>query len=154
MNKSIFLKGIFSVFFLGSALNAFSQMTDELANQAATPVEPVVENGDMTVTAIGVLIALIILYLLYKYVRRGSASTSQSNDMAVSTSEPNLEVPAGGVTESADSGEVFAAIGMAMHEFQDESHDVENTVLTILRVARIYSPWSSKIYGLRQTPHR
>ncbi|MDD4031652.1 MAG: OadG family protein [Bacteroidales bacterium] len=153
MNKNIFLKGIFSVFFLGSALNAFSQMTDELANQAAA-AEPVAENGDMTGTVIGVLVALIVLYLLFKYVRKGSASASQSKDMAVSTSEPNVEVPAGGVTESADSGEVFAAIGMAMHQFQDESHDVENTVLTILRVARIYSPWSSKIYGLRQTPHR
>ncbi len=33
-------------------------------------------------------------------------------------------------------------------------HDVEETVLTITRVKRSYSPWSSKIYTLRETPPR
>ncbi len=51
-------------------------------------------------------------------------------------------------------GEVFAAIAMAMHEFQSDVHDVEDTVLTITRVKRSYSPWSSKIYTLRETPHK
>ncbi|HAH59495.1 MAG TPA: phage tail protein, partial [Bacteroidales bacterium] len=30
-----------------------------------------------------------------------------------------------------------------------ELHDHEDAVLTIKKVARTYSPWSSKIYGLR-----
>ena len=30
--------------------------------------------------------------------------------------------------------------------------NIENTVLTIRKVKRSYSPWSSKLYGLRQTP--
>ena len=51
-------------------------------------------------------------------------------------------------------GEVFAAIAMAMHEMQSDVHDVEETVLTITRVKRSYSPWSSKIYTLRETPHK
>ena len=51
-------------------------------------------------------------------------------------------------------GEVFAAISMAMHEFQSDVHDVEDTILTITRVKRSYSPWSSKIYTLRETPHK
>lgn len=51
-------------------------------------------------------------------------------------------------------GEVFAAIAMAMHEYQSDVHDVEDTVLTITRVKRSYSPWSSKIYTLRETPHK
>ena len=50
-------------------------------------------------------------------------------------------------------GEVFAAIAMAMHESQN-MHDVEETVLTITRVKRSYSPWSSKIYTLRETPKK
>ena len=49
---------------------------------------------------------------------------------------------------------VFAAIAMAMHEMQSDVHDVEETVLTITRVKRSYSPWSSKIYTLRETPHK
>ena len=51
-------------------------------------------------------------------------------------------------------GEVYAAISMALHEMQDEVHDVEETVLTITRVKRSYSPWSSKIYTLRETPKK
>ena len=51
-------------------------------------------------------------------------------------------------------GEVYAAIALAMHELQSDVHDVENTILTINKVKRTYSPWSSKIYTLRETPHR
>ncbi len=50
------------------------------------------------------------------------------------------------------TGEVNAAIATALHLYFNELHDEENTVLTINRVARTYSPWSSKIYGLRHHP--
>ncbi len=50
------------------------------------------------------------------------------------------------------SGEVNAAIAMALHLYYAEIHDNEDTVLTINKVSRTYSPWSSKIYGLRQHP--
>ncbi len=47
------------------------------------------------------------------------------------------------------SGEVNAAIAAAIHLYRSELHDYEDTVLTIKKVSRTYSPWSSKIYGLR-----
>jgi len=50
------------------------------------------------------------------------------------------------------SGEVNAAIAAAIHLYRSEMHDYENTVLTISKVSRVYSPWSSKIYGLRSAP--
>lgn len=50
------------------------------------------------------------------------------------------------------SGEVNAAIAMALHLYYSEMHDKEDTVLTINQTSRTYSPWSSKIYGLRQLP--
>ncbi|MEO8233051.1 MAG: OadG family protein [Ignavibacteriota bacterium] len=50
------------------------------------------------------------------------------------------------------SGEVNAAIAMALYLYYAEVHDKENTVLTIDKVSKTYSPWSSKIYGLRQHP--
>ncbi len=52
------------------------------------------------------------------------------------------------------SGEVNAAIAMAIYLYYTEIHDKENTVLTIDKVSRNYSPWSSKIYGLRQHPRQ
>jgi Na+-transporting methylmalonyl-CoA/oxaloacetate decarboxylase gamma subunit len=50
------------------------------------------------------------------------------------------------------SGEVNVAIAMALHLYYEEVHDLETSVLTINRISRTYSPWSSKIYGLRQYP--
>jgi len=52
---------------------------------------------------------------------------------------------------SRQSGEVFAAIAMAIYEVT-ELHDDENTILTIKNTVRNYSPWSSKIYSLREMP--
>ncbi len=46
------------------------------------------------------------------------------------------------------SGEENAAISMALHLFFSEIHDEESNVITIRKVSRSYSPWSSKIYGL------
>lgn len=50
------------------------------------------------------------------------------------------------------TGEINAAIAMTLHLYASELHDAENTVLTINKVSRTYSPWSSKIYGLRKSP--
>lgn len=47
------------------------------------------------------------------------------------------------------SGEVNAAIAAAIHLYRSELHDFEDTVLTIKKVSRTYSPWSSKIYGVQ-----
>ena len=44
------------------------------------------------------------------------------------------------------------AIAMALHMYYDEVHDDESNVITIKRIERRYSPWSSKIYGLRKSP--
>ena len=46
------------------------------------------------------------------------------------------------------SGETNAAIGLAIYMYLNELHDHENMVITIDKVSRRYSPWSSKIYGL------
>lgn len=50
------------------------------------------------------------------------------------------------------SGELNAAIATAIYLYYQEIHDKEDTVLTINKVSKTYSPWSSKIYGLRQYP--
>ncbi len=47
------------------------------------------------------------------------------------------------------SGEVNAAIAAAIYLYRTELHDYEDTVLTIRKVSRTYSPWNSKIYNLR-----
>lgn len=57
-------------------------------------------------------------------------------------------------TEDYISGEVSAAIGLTLALYFKEQHDEESGVLTIKRVSRTYSPWSSKIYGINNFPSR
>jgi len=49
------------------------------------------------------------------------------------------------------TGEENAAIAAALFLFFSELHDEEKYVMTIRKVSRIYSPWSSKIYGIWNT---
>jgi hypothetical protein len=46
------------------------------------------------------------------------------------------------------TGEEAAAISMALHLYVNELHDEENRILTIKKISRRYSPWSSKIYSV------
>jgi hypothetical protein len=52
-----------------------------------------------------------------------------------------------GIKGEAPSGDIVA-IAMALHMYYDEVHDTESNVITIKRIERRYSPWSSKIYGV------
>lgn len=107
----------------------------------------------MAISAMSVVfLGLILLYIAFRIIGKASVSLSARNAMKVK-----------GITDKQEAkekqlgrapGEVFAAIAMAMHEMQNDVHDVEDTVLTITRVKRSYSPWSSKIYTLRETPHK
>ena len=58
----------------------------------------------------------------------------------------------GGGEEKYLSGEISAAIGMAITLYLKEQHDEESGIITIKRVARTYSPWNSKIYGVNNNP--
>lgn len=49
------------------------------------------------------------------------------------------------------SGEEAAAIALALHMYISEQHDSESMRLTLNRISRTYSPWSSKIYGIMNT---
>jgi len=53
-------------------------------------------------------------------------------------------------SEKLVTGEVSAAISAALFLYLNEQHDAESGKITIKEVSRKYSPWSSKIYGMRQ----
>jgi glutaconyl-CoA/methylmalonyl-CoA decarboxylase subunit delta len=54
--------------------------------------------------------------------------------------------------ENDPSGEVNAAIAMALYLYLNDVHDKESNVITIKRVTKTYSPWSSKIYNMGLRP--
>ncbi|MDR0724882.1 MAG: lamin tail domain-containing protein [Prevotellaceae bacterium] len=107
----------------------------------------------MSVTAVAVVfLALILLYVCFKYT--GRFYINRGHKKAVAAAEAK-----GGTVDQSKIGdtdgipvEVCAAIAAALYEMQNDIHDIEDAVLTIEKKAVSYSPWSSKIYGLRQTP--
>ena len=50
------------------------------------------------------------------------------------------------------SGETLAAISLALHLYHKELQGLDDAIITIKSAAKKYSPWSSKIYGLRKMP--
>jgi hypothetical protein len=50
------------------------------------------------------------------------------------------------------SGETLAAISLALHLYHEQMQGLEDAVITFKNASKSYSPWSSKIYGLRKSP--
>ena len=105
----------------------------------------------MTITAMAVVfLGLLVLFLVFKQIGNAAIRASQRNAKKAAAEAGVAAAPNAGL----ENGEVLAAIATALYEMSDDNHDIENTVLTIRKVQRSYSPWSSKIYNLRQTPIR
>lgn len=104
----------------------------------------------MAIMAMGIVFSALLLLCICFYIisKIGERVSSRNKTKTLSSSETEIHVEKG-----HDSGEEIAAIAMALHEHLN-AHDSENTVLTINKVKRAYSPWSSKIYGLRQLPQK
>lgn len=95
-----------------------------------------------------VIISLIILSLLFMAfgkISQRMQTKKRLKDYGIAHDDDNHE---------ASSGEACAAIAAALYQYFNDRHDVEDTVLTMRKLKRAYSPWSSKLYGLRQVPER
>ncbi len=109
----------------------------------------------MAVIGMGIVFtALLLLYLIFTNTPRlytASFKSKLKNLFSLKKQLPVAHVPQPATApDTTDlTGEVNAAIAAAIHLYRSELHDHENTVLTIKKVSRTYSPWSSKIYGLR-----
>ncbi len=98
--------------------------------------------------AVGIAVvfsSLLLLYLVFLNLSKFLQSRSKKKLIQKGQVEDSKK-------ESELTGEINAAIAAALYLYSQELHDQESTVLTINRVSRTYSPWSSKIYGLRQYP--
>jgi len=105
-----------------------------------------IDKTAVIIVLVGISIVFTVLatiYLFFKYLlpvvlkitlKRKARKLGQ-----YSSSANLLNVPA----------DVSAAIGMALYLHFNEIHDEESNVITIKRVSRTYSPWSSKLYSMR-----
>ena len=106
-----------------------------------------VGNAEIILTVLGYGIVFLSLLVLYMFI-------SNLTKVLIATRRKKLR-KAGKSTADSDlsiSGETSAAISAAILLHYQEVHDFENTVITIKKVQSAYSPWNSKLYGLRQNP--
>lgn len=100
----------------------------------------------ITVTFIGyfiVLAALIFLFLVYLFIPKAldlytRAKLRRAGNKEIAEKD-SLEM----------SGDVNAAISMAIYLCMSERHDEESGKITSKRLSKRYSPWSSKIYTIQ-----
>lgn len=101
-----------------------------------------VSGFSITVAIVGYVIvfsALVLLFFVYNLlpkfinfnVRRQLRKEGKCDDCEVMHIE----------------GDVSAAISMALYLHLSEAHDEESDVITIKRISKQYTPWSSKIYS-------
>ena len=104
----------------------------------------------LTVIAMAIVfLALILLSICFYVFGKINAKIARRNK-AAAQGKPTEDVSA---DIEDDSSEAIAAITMALYQHLN-AHDHENTILTINKVKRAYSPWSSKIYSLRELPNK
>lgn len=106
----------------------------------------------LTITAVAaVAINLFLLYLIFAYMGKLNMKIARRKEEKAQQARAkvtNTDVKA--AKEDVLTNEELAAIAIALYKYSEDLHDIEDTVLTINRAAKAYSPWSSKIYGLRQ----
>jgi len=92
--------------------------------------------------------ALIFLYLTFKYIAKlyniNLKKLFGKNRTEAGVQQEPEEI----------SGETLAAISLALHLYHQQMQGLEDAVITFKNAAKTYSPWSSKIYGLRRTPNQ
>ena len=103
--------------------------------------------GAITIIAMCIVIsALAVLSLLF-------LCFGKISEMILRKTKKKAKAAADHVNDEAHhelaSGEEIAAIALALSEHFDESHDIEDTILTLRKMKKAYSPWNSKIYNLR-----
>ena len=90
-----------------------------------------------------VFLALVVLYVVFRYImplvfKINMYRRAAREGRALDDSEKHVL-----------TGEVNAAIAVALYLYFDEIHDYESNVITIKKVSKSYSPWNSKLYNMR-----
>lgn len=97
------------------------------------------------ILVIGVLVGLALAFSILSYLQKGKKEEVKVAPPAPAAEQPKKE-------DLGEIGRVNAVIALALAQYLEDVHDYENTIITMQKIMRPYSPWSSKIYGLRQIP--
>jgi flagellar biosynthesis/type III secretory pathway M-ring protein FliF/YscJ len=90
-----------------------------------------------------ILLAIIILYFIFRTLIPWISKFRSGIKEKRALKKESQEKPSGTGNDNE------AAIAMALYLYFNEMHDEESDVITVKRVSKTYSPWSSKLYSMR-----
>lgn len=98
----------------------------------------------LTVVAVSVVfLALLCISLILKgYGKLILKTQDRKAKKNAPSNAPSTPAP------SETSGEIYAAIAAAIYMYDEELHDDENTIITIEKVERAWTPWNAKYYNM------
>ncbi len=141
----------------GAEWGKLEKSTPNSDNDTRVKISPADKFGEFDPSGVGMaVIAMSVVFsalaFLYAFFKTLGFSMTHKDRKAAKEKVTEIEVAAPAKKKEGMSGEVGAAIAMALHMYSSQLHDQENPVVTITKVSRTYSPWSSKIYSLRKLP--
>jgi glutaconyl-CoA/methylmalonyl-CoA decarboxylase subunit delta len=102
--------------------------------------------SDWVIVAGGVAIVFTVSVLIYLFIKFVIPSISGALNIAGTGKKKVISShPAKFRKQEGD----VAAIAMVLYLHFSEMHDEESNIITIKRVSRTYSPWSSKLYSMK-----
>ncbi|MDT8322544.1 MAG: OadG family protein [Bacteroidota bacterium] len=128
-----------------AAQQAAAQQADTLQAWGRTGMDSIMAGDGIMIAIVGVIIVFVSLTIISLLIRLLKVLASQKK-------ERGTEAEAATPVRNGVSGEVVAAIATALQHHLFELHDEERTIITIKKVSRPYSPWSSKLYGMTPSP--
>ena len=109
-----------------------------------------ITSDNLVLSFVGYVIVFLALTLLF-YVFSLLPKILQFNIRRELKKRGNSEVV---IEDITITGEVSAAISTALYLYFDDLHDEEAHVLTVNKISKRYSPWSSKIYNVTKGLNR
>jgi len=95
-----------------------------------------------------VFLALVCICLIISGSGKLISSAEERNKQKGAAKKAPAIKPVSSGSSAED--ETMAAIAAAIHLYNDELHDEEDTVLTIQKVEREWTPWNAKYYNMNQ----
>lgn len=91
-----------------------------------------------------ILVAIIIIYFIARIFRPWilKRNTKIREQREARSDQAEEKGPEAGDDDKA-------AIAAALYLYFNEMHDEESDIITVKRVSKTYSPWSSKLYSMR-----
>ncbi|MAT39881.1 MAG: hypothetical protein CL946_09795 [Ectothiorhodospiraceae bacterium] len=123
-------------------------VADTTAVWTKTGWDSILAGDGLSIAMAGLLIVFSSLAILTVLIYSIAAIIKSLHQRQIRAEQgEDAEMPKNGI-----SGEVVAAIALALNAHVFELHDEERTIVTIQKVSKPYSPWSSKLHNMTKTP--